>query len=201
MESKDKLSALKNDFDVWRSNREKGTPVPNALKERACQLLEHYKISHIARSCNVSATLVKTWKKILNQDDPKNNPKSVTFMELSNLGRATKYLLSHKEGLMQFCYTKGAKLDNNKMEAMLKLIVIGRKNHYFFKSSVGAAVSDTILSVIATAKGTGINIFEYLTHLQRFSKEVRKNPDLWTPWNYLTTLENIQKSDVLLKAA
>ena len=102
---------------------------------------------------------------------------------------------------MQFCYTKGAKLDNNKMEAMLKLIVIGRKNHYFFKSSVGAAVSDTILSVIATAKGTGINIFEYLTHLQRFSKEVRKNPDLWTPWNYLATLENIQKSDVLLKAA
>ena len=84
MESKDKLSALKNDFDVWRSKREKGTPVPNALKERACQLLEHCKISHIARSCNVSATLVRTWKKILNQDDPKNNPKSVTFMELSN---------------------------------------------------------------------------------------------------------------------
>ena len=80
MESKDKLSALKNDFDVWRSKREKGTPVPNALKERACQLLEHCKISHIARSCNVSATLVRTWKKILNQDDPKNNPKSVTFI-------------------------------------------------------------------------------------------------------------------------
>ena len=119
----------------------------------------------------------------------------------SNLGKAIKYLLRHIEGLMQFCYTKGAKLDNNKMEAMLKLIVIGRKNHYFFKSSVGAAVSDTILSVIATAKGIGINIFEYLTHLQRFSKDVRKNPDLWTPWNYLTTLENIQKSDVLLKAA
>ena len=119
----------------------------------------------------------------------------------SNLGRAIKYLLRHKEGLMQFCYTKGVKLDNNKMEAMLKLIVVGRKNHYFFKSSVGAAVSDTILSVIATAKGTGINIFEYLTHFQRFSKEVKKNPDLWTPWNYLATLENIKKSDVLLKSA
>ena len=31
--------------------------------------------------------------------------------------------------------------------------------------------------------------------------EVRKNPDLWIPWNYLVTLENIQKSDVLLKFA
>ena len=80
MEIKDKLSALKNDFDVWRSKREKGTPVPNALKKRACQLLEHCKISYIARSCNVSATLVRTWQKMLNQDDPK----SITFMEVSN---------------------------------------------------------------------------------------------------------------------
>ena len=53
------------------------------------------------------------------------------------------------------------------MEAMLKLIVIGRKNHYFFKSSVGAAVSDTLLSVIATAKGTDINVFEYIVLLTK----------------------------------
>ena len=38
MESKDKLSALKNDFNAWQSKREKGTPVPNALKERACKI-------------------------------------------------------------------------------------------------------------------------------------------------------------------
>ena len=92
----------------------------------------------------------------------------------SNLGKAIKYLLKHKDGLIQFCFTPGAKLDNNKMEAMLKLIVLGRKNHYFFKSSVGAAVSDTILSAIATAKSAKINVFEYLTHLQRYSEEVRK---------------------------
>ena len=34
MEIKDKLLALKNDFDLWRSKREKGTPVPSEL--RAC---------------------------------------------------------------------------------------------------------------------------------------------------------------------
>ena len=67
---------------------------------------------------------------------------------------------------MQLCYTPGTKLDNNKMEAMLKLIVLGRKNHSFFKSLVGAAVSDTILFVIATAKSSNINVFEYLTHLK-----------------------------------
>ena len=119
----------------------------------------------------------------------------------SNLGKAIKYLLKHKDGLMQFCFTPGAKLDNNKMEAMLKLIVLGRKNQYFFKSSVGAAVSDTILSVIATAKSAKINVFEYLTHLQRYSEEVRKNPDLWVPWNYSTTLENLQNPAQQLKSA
>ena len=84
---------------------------------------------------------------------------------------------------------------------MLKPIVIGRKNHYFFKSSIGAAVSDTILPVMGTAKRTGINIFEHLIHLQRFLKEVGKNLDLWTPWNSHETLENIQRSEILLKSA
>ena len=102
---------------------------------------------------------------------------------------------------MQFCFTPCAKLDNNKMEAMLKIIVLGRKNHYFFKSSVGAAVSDTILSVISTAKSAKINVFEYLTHLQRYSDDVRKNPDLWAPWNYSNTLENLQNPAPQLKSA
>ena len=77
----------------------------------------------------------------------------------SNLRKAITYLLKHKNGLMQFCFTPSAQLDNNKMEAMLKLIVLGKKNHYVFKSSVGAAVSDTILSVITTAKSAKINVF------------------------------------------
>ena len=102
---------------------------------------------------------------------------------------------------MQFCFTPGAKLDNNKMEAMLKLIVLGRKNHLFFKSSVGAAVSDTILSVIATARSAKINVFEYLTPLQRYSEEVRKNPDLWVSWKYSATLERIQNPQQQLKSA
>ena len=79
--------------------------------------------------------------------------------------------------------------------------MLGRKNHYFFKSSVGAAVSDTILSVIATAKSAKINVFEYLTHLQRYSEEVRKKPELWVPWNYSATLESIQNPVQQLKSA
>ena len=60
MESKDKLSALKNDFDLWRSERKKGTPVPDNLKKNACSLLNDHDIYHIARSCSVSKNLIET---------------------------------------------------------------------------------------------------------------------------------------------
>ena len=65
MESKDKLSALKNDFDLWRSERKKGTPVPDNLKKNACSLLNDHDIYHIARSCSVSKNLIETWNKNL----------------------------------------------------------------------------------------------------------------------------------------
>ena len=65
MEIKDKLLALKNDFDLWRSKREKGTPVPSELKEKACSLLNDHDIYHIARSCSVSRNLIETWNKNL----------------------------------------------------------------------------------------------------------------------------------------
>ena len=105
------------------------------------------------------------------------------------------------KGLCSFVTQKVQSSTTTKGKPCWSSLLLAEKSLLFFKSSVGAAVSGAILSVIATAKGTGVNIFEYLTHLQRFSKEVKKNPDLWAPWNYLTTLENIQKSDVLLKAA
>ena len=40
MEINDKLFTLKKDFTLWRSERKRGTPVSNELKERACSLLE-----------------------------------------------------------------------------------------------------------------------------------------------------------------
>ena len=72
MESKDKLSALKNDFDLWRSERKKGTPVPDNLKKNACSLLNDHDIYHIARSCSVSKNLIETWNKNLKNTGEKS---------------------------------------------------------------------------------------------------------------------------------
>jgi transposase len=74
-----------------------------------------------------------------------------TVEENSSLGKAVAYFNRHFERLILFCKIEGAKIDNNLMEQALKLIVRNRKNAYFYKTPAGAAISDVITSLIATA--------------------------------------------------
>lgn len=111
--------------------------------------------------------------------------------ENSSLGKACRYMLKNKDGLIKFCEIEGAMLHNNPLEQLLKMVVLGRKNFHWFKTAVGAAVSDTILSVVATAYRSGINVFQYITDLQQHSNLVKAAPENWLPWNYENTLSNI----------
>ncbi|NQY37591.1 MAG: hypothetical protein HRT37_22035 [Alteromonadaceae bacterium] len=58
-------------------------------------------------------------------------------------------------------------MDNNAMEAQLKLKIRNRKNAMFYKTLSGASISDVITSIIATAGKAGINVFNYFNLLQR----------------------------------
>ena len=100
------------------------------------------------------------------------------------LGQAIRYFSKHFDRLTCFCTVEGAQLDNNKMEAQLKLIVRGRKNFSFYKTQAGAAVADVLTSLIATCIGAQVNPFEYLTALQRYRDRVKSDPGRWLPWNY-----------------
>lgn len=111
-----------------------------------------------------------------------------TVEENSGLGKAICYFINHNEGLTSFCEIEGAKLDNNQIESMLKIIVRDRNNAMFKKTLHGATIGDCITSMIATAAQSGVNVFEYFTELQKNRIEVRKNPENYLPWNYL---ENI----------
>ncbi|VAW56031.1 hypothetical protein MNBD_GAMMA07-493 [hydrothermal vent metagenome] len=104
--------------------------------------------------------------------------------ENGSLGKAIAYFNRHFERLTLFCHIENAKIDNNYMEAMLKLIVRNRKNAYFYKTLAGAAISDVITSCIATAMQAEINVFDYFNTIQRNSLAVKKNPMNWLPWNY-----------------
>jgi hypothetical protein len=109
--------------------------------------------------------------------------------ENSGLGKAMAYFLRHFEALTGFCRIPGAQLDNNEMEAALKLIIRGRKNSLFFKTLAGAAVADVLTSLIATSVKADINVFDYFVSLQRHADEVKKSPQLYLPWNYQMTLK------------
>ncbi len=110
--------------------------------------------------------------------------------ENSSLGHAVKYFIKHYDGLIYFCQVEGAKIDNNQIEAMLKIVVRDRKNAMFHKTLLGATIGDVVTSVIATASESGINVFDYFTTLQRNSKQVKANPENYLPWNYLNNKEN-----------
>jgi len=108
--------------------------------------------------------------------------------ENSMLGKAIRYFINHYEGLTRFCTVEGAMLDNNRMEAQLKVIVRGRKNAGFYKTLAGAAISDVITSMIATCVSAGVNPFNYFTVLQRHQDRVLLSPADWLPWNYQPSL-------------
>lgn len=102
----------------------------------------------------------------------------------SGLGKAIKYFINHYDGLTCFCEVEGAMLDNNLMEAQLKLIVRNRKNAGPFRTGSGAAIGDVITSMIATAAQAGTNPVNYFTHLQRNADKVKASPQQYLPWDF-----------------
>lgn len=104
--------------------------------------------------------------------------------ENSGLGKAIRYFDKHYDGLTCFCTVPGAQLDNNLMEAELKLVVRDRKNAMFHKTLSGASIADVITSVIATASWAGVNVFDYFNTLQREQDAVKLAPENYLPWNY-----------------
>lgn len=82
-----------------------------------------------------------------------------------------------REALGYFCglipylknYTQypNARLDNNVAERALRPLAIGRKNWLFFGSMDGGEAAATLLSLVQTCRGLGINPREYLEDLFR----------------------------------
>lgn len=102
----------------------------------------------------------------------------------SNLGKAMQYFIRHFDGLTAFCNVLGAPVDNNEIERLIKLIVRARKNSLFFKTAVGADISDIITSILAICNENEVNAFDYLNAVQRNQAAVKASPESWLPWHY-----------------
>jgi hypothetical protein len=109
----------------------------------------------------------------------------------SNLGQAIHYFIRHFEPLTRFCCTPNIPLDNNSVEAVLKVPIRIRKNSYFYKTPNGAKVSDIYTSIIATCQLHGVNAYEYLCCLQRNKDAVAARTGDFMPWNYSLELQKI----------
>ncbi len=69
------------------------------------------------------------------------------------------------------------------------MVVLSRKNCYYYRSMTGAFVGDLFMSIIQTCKLCRANAFDYITQLQRHADKVYANPSAWMPWNYKDALK------------
>jgi len=109
----------------------------------------------------------------------------------SHFGEAIIYTLKNWEPLIQFCRVAGAPLDNNLCEQAIKIFIRYRKNSLFYRTFNGAEIGDSIMSVLNTARHTGINVFDYFSNLQANARAVNLTPEQWLPWNYQETLAKL----------
>ena len=108
----------------------------------------------------------------------------------SDLGIAMKYMLHNWLALTMFLRVKGAPIDNNLTEQLIKFAILHRKNSLFYKTTRGARVGAILMSLIQTANVNGVNPFNYLLALYEHSEAVALSPHLFVPWNYHLTFKN-----------
>lgn len=90
---------------------------------------------------------------------------STRVLPKSAFGQAITYCRNQWDKLEAFLNDGRLELDNNRSERSIKPVVIGRKNWLFANTSKGANASATIYSIVESAKGNGLNPYNYLQYL------------------------------------
>ena len=81
------------------------------------------------------------------------------------LGKAINYALKNWPKLIVYINDGNLKPDNNAAENAIRPFVLGRKNWLFAGSPSGADASATFFTLIETAKGNGLEPYDYLRYL------------------------------------
>jgi transposase len=79
------------------------------------------------------------------------------------MGRAIGYLLRHHRALGQFLRYATIPPDNNKAEAGLRRVALGRKNYLFVGSDDAGHDLAVHYTLVASCEKNGVNPIEYLT--------------------------------------
>ena len=111
---------------------------------------------HLARRKKRSASVLKSFKKWLDGQQPLHAPKTP-------LGRAIRYTLKQWKPLGRFLEDVRVPLDNNASEAALRRVALGRKNFLFVGNDESGERLATLYTLVATCEANGVNPVEYLT--------------------------------------
>ncbi|MBQ3299556.1 MAG: transposase, partial [Ruminococcus sp.] len=103
----------------------------------------------------------------------------------SKLGKAINYLIEEEPYLRRYLEDGSLESDNSRAERSIKPFVIGRKNWLFANTPSGAKASATAFSIIETAKGNGLDPYEYLKFIFTKAPNLKDNEsiDILLPWN------------------
>ena len=117
------------------------------------------------------------------------------FEPNSSAGKAIDYILKRWTEMTQFLRYGDTPLDNNEVERALKIPIRNRKNSMFYKTRRGATIAGYIQSMIYSAAQNAINPYHYLKSVLTNKDHAMKNPKQWLPWNYKSTLADLEPSN------
>jgi len=130
---------------------------------------------------NHSLPVLNRIRQLLDSYAPKVTPKSP-------MGKAVNYALNLWENLAIYTEDGSLKIDNNRIENLIRPVALGRKNWLFAGSPEGARRAALFYSLFGSCKILGINPFEYLTDvLNRISDTTMSELDQLLPMNWKTS--------------
>lgn len=102
----------------------------------------------------------------------------------SPLWEPLTFVLNQWEKLTRFCEVPNVPLDTNLVEQALIMPVRYLAGSFNYHTEDGALVGDRAMSLIASARQSGVEPVAYLTQCLRCHEDLTKNPEHYLPWVY-----------------
>jgi hypothetical protein len=94
------------------------------------------------------------------------------------------FIVNQWHRLTRFCEVPGVPLDSNLVEQKLIIPVRYLAASFNYQTETGAEVGDRMMSLIATARASGVEPVAYLTHCLRHHAQLARSPADFFPWAY-----------------
>jgi hypothetical protein len=191
-----KLNAAEQDIthaNCWAHGRrgfERALAMEPALAQQALErIAELYQIEATIRDREYSPDKVATWRQKYSVplvdaffDWVKAQRQRPELLPSNPLSKALVYVAEREVSLRVFLEQPGVQIDTNHLERALRVIPLGRKNHLFCWSELGAEQLGILQSLMVTCRLHDINPYDYLVDvLQRVACHPAKDVAALTP--------------------